>query len=97
MLRQEIGTILFRYLRNNLPNSVIAEFKITIPLEATGSYLFLPLNGNWDHKFGGASATGGTLLVDNAVPGSNTPGPGEAGTYSINVNFFTMQYSVIKQ
>jgi hypothetical protein len=57
----------------------------------------LPLNGNWDHKFGGTSATGGTLLVDGAVPGSNTPAPGEAGDYLINVNFLTMKYSLIKQ
>ncbi|HKO82261.1 MAG TPA: hypothetical protein VJU78_17755, partial [Chitinophagaceae bacterium] len=74
-----------------------AEFKLTVELKATGSYLFLPLNGNWDHKFGGTSATGGTLLVDGAVPGSNTPVPGEKANYLITVNFLTMKYSVLKQ
>lgn len=74
-----------------------AEFRLTVSLKSTGSYIFLPLNGNWDHKFGGTSATGGELLVDGAVPGSNTPGPGEAGNYLITVNFLTMKYSLIKQ
>jgi hypothetical protein len=70
------------------------EFKITIPLLATGSYLFLPVNGDWTNKYGGASATGGPLLYDAAVPSSNTPGPGAAGTYTIDVNFFSNIYTV---
>jgi hypothetical protein len=70
------------------------EYKISIPLLSTGSYLFLPLNGDWTNKYGGASATGGPLLYDGAVPGSNTPGPGVAGTYTIDVNFFSNTYKV---
>jgi starch-binding outer membrane protein SusE/F len=70
------------------------EYKITIPLLATGSYLFLPVNGDWTNKYGGASATGGPLLYDGAVPSSNTPGPGVAGSYTIDVNFFSNTYSV---
>ncbi|MEP7108599.1 MAG: SusE domain-containing protein [Ferruginibacter sp.] len=72
-------------------------FELTLPLAGTGSYVFLPLNGNWDHKFGGTSATGGTLLADGAVPGSNTPGPTTAGNYKIVVNFFRNVYTVTKQ
>jgi len=53
----------------------LTQYQITIHLTTPGSYLFLPLNGDWTHKFGGASATGGALLYDGAVPGSNTPGP----------------------
>ena len=74
-----------------------ASFKITLPLIGGKSYLFLPVNGSWDHKYGGTSATGGTLLADGDVPGSNTPAPSEDGTYEINVSFITMQYSVVKQ
>ena len=74
-----------------------ASFKITLPLTAGKSYLFLPVNGSWDHKYGGTSATGGTLLADGDVPGSNTPAPAQDGTYEINVNFITMQYTVVKQ
>lgn len=70
------------------------SFTINIWLEAGKSYLFLPLNGNWDHKYGGASATGGTLLKDNAVPGSNTPAPATSGVYQIVVNFQTNTYTL---
>jgi hypothetical protein len=70
------------------------EYKITIPLLSNKSYLFLPVNGDWTNKYGGASATGGPLLYDGAVPGSNTPAPGTAGTYTIDVNFFSNTYTV---
>jgi hypothetical protein len=73
-----------------------AEFRLTVSLKSTGSYLFLPINGNWDFKFGGTGAAGGALLIDGAVPGSNTPAPAEAGNYIIHVNFLTMRYSLIK-
>ncbi len=71
-----------------------SEFKITLPLIGGKSYLFLPVNGSWDHKYGGTSATGGTILYDNDVPGSNTPAPSSDGTYTIDVNFLTGTYSV---
>ena len=75
----------------------LTEYEITLPLTTGGSYLFLPLNGDWGHKYGGTSATGGTILVDGAVPGSNTPGPAVSGTYKINVNFLTNTYTVTHQ
>ena len=54
----------------------LTDFQITVPLTATGSYLFLPEDqGLWTHKYGGTSATGGAILYDGAVPGSNTPAP----------------------
>ena len=71
-----------------------AEFELSIDLTASKSYLFLPVNGDWSHKYGGSSKTGSDLLVDGAVPGSNTPSPDVTGTYTINVNFLTMQYTV---
>ncbi len=74
-----------------------ALFELTTTLTATKGYLFLPTAGNWDHKYGGESKTGGTLLFDGAVPGSNTPAPDETGTYKITVNFGTGIYSVVKQ
>jgi len=76
----------------------VAEFQITIPLTSGKSYLFLPVNGDWSHKYGGSTdgtaTTGGTLLADGAVPGSNTPAPAANGTYTITVNFITMTYKV---
>lgn len=70
------------------------SFSITIGLNAGGSYLLLPVNGDWGHKYGGTSATGGTLLKDGAVPGSNTPAPATSGVYKIVVNFQTNTYTV---
>jgi hypothetical protein len=73
-------------------------FSITIGLNAGGSYLLLPVNGSWDHKYGGATdgttGSGGTLLKDGAVPGSNTPAPAASGVYKIVVNFQTNKYTV---
>ncbi len=66
-----------------------------INLTAGKSYLFLPVNGSWDHKYGGTSATGGKLLSDNAEPGTNTPAPLVTGLYKIVVNFQTNSYTVI--
>ncbi len=72
-----------------------SDFRITLPLNASpASYLFLPVNGDWSHKYGGTSATGGTILYDGDVPGSNTPGPSSSGTYTIDVNFITGTYTV---
>jgi hypothetical protein len=70
------------------------SFEIIINLTAGNSYLLLPLNGDWVHKYGGASAAGGTLLSDGAVPGSNTPAPATSGLYKIVVNFQTNTYTV---
>ncbi|MET0392251.1 MAG: SusE domain-containing protein [Chitinophagaceae bacterium] len=75
----------------------LTEFELTLPLTTGKSYLFLPVNGSWDHKYGGASATGGALLADGAVPGTNTPAPATSGNYKINVNFLTGTYTVTPQ
>lgn len=75
-----------------------AEFQLTVPLVATGTYLFLPVNDNvWSTKYGGSSATGGTLLYNGDVPSSNTPGPTVSATYLIDVNFLANTYSLTKQ
>ena len=75
----------------------LTDFQLTIALTAGKGYVFLPLNGDWAHKFGGSSATGGTILADGAVPSSNTPSPAVTGTYLIDVNFLTGQYTLTKQ
>ena len=81
-----------QFTRLNLTN-----FQLTVNLTAGKSYLLLPVNGDWGHKFGGTSATGGTLLADGNVPGSNTPAPAVSGSYLINVDFLTGKYTVTKQ
>jgi len=74
-----------------------AEFQISLPMIGGKSYLLLPKNGDWGHKYGGTSKTGGALLADNDVPGSNTPAPDASGNYMITVNFFSKQYTVTPQ
>lgn len=75
----------------------LTDFQITIPLTAGKGYLFLPVNGDWTHKYGGSNATSGTILYDGAVPSSNTPAPAVTGTYLIDVNFATGVYTLTKQ
>ncbi|HET7898901.1 MAG TPA: SusE domain-containing protein, partial [Flavisolibacter sp.] len=74
------------------------SFAITTVLNAGKSYLLLPVNGSWDHKYGaatdGTAAGGATLLKDGAVPGSNTPAPATTGLYKIVVNFQTNKMTV---
>ena len=74
----------------------LTDFQLTVALTAGKSHLFLPLNGDWGHKFGGTSATGGTILADGALP-ANTPAPDVSGNYLIDVNFLTGQYTLTKQ
>ncbi|MGZ3852003.1 MAG: SusE domain-containing protein [Flavisolibacter sp.] len=73
-------------------------FQLTLPLTGGKSYLFLPVNGDWGHKYGGAtdgtSASGSLLLADGNVPGSNTPAPSTTGTYTITVDFNSQTYKV---
>src|SRR5205814_9877134 len=50
----------------------VYSFSITIGLTSGKSYLFLPVNGDWGHKYGGATdgiASAGTVLKDGNVPG----------------------------
>lgn len=75
----------------------LTDFQLTVDLTAGKSYLFLPVNGDWSHKYGGTSATGGAILYDGAVPGSNTPAPAVSGTYLIDVNFATGVYTLTKK
>lgn len=71
------------------------SFGIITTLTTGNSYLFLPEDMNlWTHKFGGATASGGALLADNAIPSSNTPAPATTGKYKIIVNFVTNTYTV---
>ena len=72
-------------------------FELTVPLTSNQSYLFLPVNGDWGHKYGGNEKLAGALFADNQVPGSNTPSPDEDGSYKITVDFTTASYKVVKQ
>jgi len=75
------------------------HFEITIPLIGGKEYLFLPLNGDWGHKFAckktaDQSPDGGDFGFDFS---DNFPGPAASGTYKIEVDFQRGKYTVKKQ
>ncbi|HEX3024212.1 MAG TPA: SusE domain-containing protein [Chitinophagaceae bacterium] len=76
-------------------------YTITVPLTGGQEFLFIPLNGNWSHKFAcnkstapPSGETGGTFGYDW---NDNFPGPAATGTYKIDVNFQTGKYVITKQ
>lgn len=74
------------------------HFELTVTLNGGKEYLFLPLNGDWGHKFAckkkaDQSPTGGDFGYDY---GDNFPGPTAGGTYKISVDFQRGKYTVTK-
>ena len=74
------------------------HFEITVALNGGKEYLFLPLNGDWGHKYAckkkaDQSATGGDFGYDF---GDNFPGPAASGNYKIEVDFQRGKYTVTK-
>jgi len=74
-------------------------YEITIPLTGGQEYLFIPVNGDWSHKFAGKKAlnpteAGGDFGYDW---NDNFPGPAASGTYKISVDFQRGKYTVTKQ
>ncbi len=76
------------------------QFELTVALNGGKQYLFLPVNGDWSHKFAVADntiaslKTGGTFKYDAS---SNFPGPDASGNYKFVVNFINNSYTVTKQ
>ena len=72
-------------------------FQLTINLTGGRQYLFLPLNGDWGHKY---------AVQDNSLPGlsaggafgydypQNFPGPANNGNYKVTVNFVTSRFTL---
>lgn len=74
------------------------NYEITVDLVGGKEYLFLPLNGNWDHKFAckdktKQSADGGDFGYDF---NDNFPGPAAGGNYKIKVDFQRGKYTVTR-
>jgi hypothetical protein len=76
------------------------QFELTTSLNGGKQYLFLPVNGDWSHKFS---------VDDNSIPSlkaggsfkydapSNFPGPDASGNYKFVVRFIDYTYTVTKQ
>ena len=73
-------------------------FEITLPLTGGGSYLFLPVNGSWDVKYGalGANNTNNPNGDDFKPQGGDMIAPGAGGTYKIQVDFQRGKFTVTK-
>ncbi len=74
------------------------HFELTVALIGGKEYLFLPLNGDWGHKYAckkkaDQSPTGGDFGYDF---GDNFPGPTASGNYKIEVDFQRGKYAVTK-
>lgn len=75
-------------------------YEITIPLTGGQEYLFLPVNGDWSHKYAvkdktlAGLADGGDFGYDK---NDNFPGPATSGTYKISVDFQRGKFTVTKQ
>ena len=64
-------------------------FELTITLNASKSYLFLPVAGSWTNKYGGVGGNNSNNVNgdDFKYNGSDMKSPAVAGTYKISVNF----------
>lgn len=76
------------------------QYEITIDLIGGKEYLFIPVNGDWSHKYAvkdktvGGLSDGGDFGYDL---GDNFPGPAVSGTYKISVDFQRGKFTVTKQ
>ncbi len=64
-------------------------FELTIPLIANKTFLLLPVNGSWDHKYGGLGNNNSNNVSgdDFKYDGTDLKAPAEDGTYKISINF----------
>ena len=75
-------------------------YEITVSLNGGKEYLFLPVNGDWSHKYAVQDKTlsglsdGGDFGYDK---NDNFPGPAVNGTYKIQVDFQRGKFTVTKQ
>jgi hypothetical protein len=75
------------------------HFTITLHLLGGQEYLFVPVNGDWTHKYACKDKTvqspgGGDFGADLS---DNFPGPAADGTYEIDVDFQKGKYTVTKK
>ncbi len=74
-------------------------YEITVALTGGKEYLFLPVNGDWSHKYAVPNKTlsglntGGDFGYDKS---DNFPGPSVTGNYKIVVDFKLGRFSVTK-
>lgn len=75
-------------------------YEITVPLIGGNEYLFLPVNGDWSHKFACKNTPAGTTANTGGDFGydwnDNFPGPTASGNYKIQADFQRGKFTVTK-
>jgi starch-binding outer membrane protein SusE/F len=74
-------------------------YELTAPIIGGGSYLFLPVNGDWGAKYGGVGASNNSNNVngdDFKAGGSDLLAPSVSGNYKIQVDFQRGKFTLTK-
>ncbi|MCE3281318.1 MAG: hypothetical protein K0Q66_55 [Chitinophagaceae bacterium] len=73
-------------------------FEVTMPIVGGGSYLFLPVNGDWSAKYGGMGAnnTNNPSGDDFKPGGGDLLAPAVSGNYKIQVDFQRGKFTLTK-
>lgn len=73
-------------------------YEITIALKGGESYLFIPVNGSWDAKYGAAGSNNSNNVDgdDFKAGGGDLKAPATDGTYKITVDFQRGKFTVTK-
>ena len=70
----------------------------SIALNGGGSYLFVPVYGNWSNKYGFVGSGNGNNVNGDEfkAEGNDILAPAVSGNYKIEVNFKTGRFTVTK-
>jgi hypothetical protein len=73
------------------------KYEITLQIKGGGSFLFLPINGSWDTKYGalGANNSNNVNGDEFKVGGGDLLAPAVSGRYKITVDFQTGKFTVV--
>lgn len=73
-------------------------YTLTLNLNASKSYLFLPVNGSWDAKFGaiGGNGSNNPIEDDFKASGGDLISPSVGGLYKIDVDFQRGRFKLTK-
>ena len=73
-------------------------YELTVPIIGGGSYLFLPVNGDWSAKYGGLGSnnTNNPNGDDFKAQGGDLIAPATSGNYKIQVDFQRGKFTLTK-
>jgi hypothetical protein len=74
-----------------------STFRITVNLSANNSYLFVPVYGDWNNKYGGTGGNNSNNVNGDAFKpnGSDMKAPAASRSYVITVDFKTGTWTVL--